>query len=66
LGKLSFDTDWIPETPAESFTNASVHPRLSAYIETARSLHGEQYDPTSEEQFDQQAVMMAGHGKKHG
>jgi hypothetical protein len=66
MGKSTADTDWTPETPIESFTNASIHPRLSAYIDTARSLHGEQYYPTTEEQLDPEAVMRAGQGKKHG
>jgi hypothetical protein len=66
LGKATATTDWTPEVPAESFTNANIAPRISAYTEMARSVHGPDYDPTTEERLDLELVMMVGQGKKHG
>jgi len=66
LGKATAATDWTLEVPIESFTNASIAPRISAYIEMARSVHGPDYDPTTEERLDPELVMRVGQGKKHG
>lgn len=66
LGKSTADNDWTLDVPAESFTNTSIHPRISTYIEMARSVHGEQYDPTTKEWLDPELVMRVGEGMKHG
>lgn len=66
MGKATSDIDWHLNVPAESFTNASIHPRISAYTEIARSVIGPQYDPTTEEWLNPEFVMRAGQGKKHG
>jgi len=66
LGKATTATDWTSEVPAESFTNASIAPRISAYTEMARSVHGPDYDPTTEERLDLELMMRVGQGKKHG
>ena len=49
----------------EAYTNPSVHSRISEYTEVARSLHGADHDPSTQD-FDGEAVMRAGQGKKHG
>jgi hypothetical protein len=66
LGKATAATDWTPKVPAELFTNASIAPRISAYTEMARSVHGPDYDSTTKEWLDLELLMRVGQGKKHG
>jgi len=66
MGRVTSNIDWTPNTPAESFTNANIHPCLFAYTEMAREVHGPTYNPTTEEHFDAQIVMRVRQGKKHG
>ena len=64
-GKLTSDISFNLEDPPEAYTNPSVHSRISEYTEVARSLHGLDHDPSTQD-FDGEAVMRAGQGKKHG
>jgi hypothetical protein len=64
-GKATSDVSYNPEDPPEAYTNASVHTRLSGYTSAARSVHGLEYDPSTED-LDGETVMRVGGGKKHG
>ena len=64
-GKAMSDVSFNLEDPPEAYTNPSVHSRISEYTEVARSLHGADHDPSTQD-FDGEAVMRAGQGKKHG
>ena len=64
-GKATSDVSFNLEDPPEAYTNPSVHSRISEYTEVARSLHGADHDPSTQD-FDGEAVMRAGQGKKHG
>jgi hypothetical protein len=64
-GKATSDVNYNPEDGPESYTNASVHSRLSEYTSMAREVHGPEYDPTTQD-LDGEVVMRVGGGKKHG
>ena len=64
-GKAMSDISFNLEDPPEAYTNPSIHSRISEYTEVARSLHGSGHDPSTQD-FDGEAVMRAGQGKKHG
>ena len=64
-GKAMSDVSFNLEDPPEAYTNPSVHSRISEYTEVARSLHGPEHDLSTQD-FDGEAVMRAGQGKKHG
>ena len=64
-GKATSDVSFNLEDPPEAHTNPSVHSRISGYTEVARSLHGSDHD-LSMQDFDGEAIMRAGQGKKHG
>ena len=64
-GKATSDVSFNLEDPPEAYTNPSVHSRISEYTEVARSLHGSDHDPRTQD-FDGEAVMRARQGKKHG
>ena len=64
-GKAMSDVSFNLEDPTEAYTNPSVHSRISEYTEVARSLHGSDHDPSTQD-FHREAVMRAGQGKKHG
>ena len=64
-GKATSGVDYNPEDPPESYTNATVHSRLSQYTEVAREVHGPEWDPSTED-IDGEIVMRVGGGKKHG
>ena len=64
-GKATSDISFNLEDPLEAYTNPSVHSYISEYTEVARSLHGPDHDPSTQD-FDGDAVMRAGQGKKHG
>jgi hypothetical protein len=64
-GKATSDIDYNPEDPPSAYSNASVHSRLSEYVEMARSVNGPEYDPSTQD-FDGELVMRAGGGKKYG
>ena len=64
-GKATSAVSYNPEDPPEAYTNPSVHTRISEYTSAARSVHGPQYDPSTQD-FDAEIVMRVGGGKKHG
>ena len=64
-GKATSDVSFNLEDPPEAYTNPSVHSRISEYTKVARSLHGSDHDLSTQE-FNGEAVMRAGQGKKHG
>jgi hypothetical protein len=64
-GKATSDVDYNPEDPPEAYNNATVHSRLSQYTEMARTVHGPEYDPSTEDR-DGEVIMRVGGGKKHG
>ena len=61
-GKATSDVSFNLEDPPEAYTNRASTP---AYTEVARSLHGSDHDPSTQN-FNGEAVMRAGQGKKHG
>ena len=64
-GKATVDVSFNLEDPPEAYTNPSVHSCINEYTEVARSLHGSDHDPSTQD-FDGEAVMREGQGKKHG
>ena len=58
---VSFNLEDLPE----AYTNPSVHSHISEYTEMARSLHGSDHNPSIQD-FDGEAIMRTGQGKKHG
>ena len=64
-GKATSSVSYNPEDSPEAYTNPSVHTRISEYTSAARSVHGPQYDPSTQD-FDAEIVMRVGGGKKHG
>ena len=64
-GKAMSEVSYNLEDPPEAYTNPSVHTRISEYTSAARSIHGPEYDPSTED-FDAEIVMRVGGGKKHG
>ena len=55
-GKAMSDVSFNLEDPPEAYTNPSIHSRISEYTD---------HDPSTQD-FDGEAVMRAGQGKKHG
>jgi hypothetical protein len=64
-GKATSDVSYNPEDPPEAYSNPSVYTHINEYTLAARSLHGDDYDPSSQD-FDPEVVMRIGGGKKHG
>jgi hypothetical protein len=64
-GKMTSDVSYNPEDPPEAYNNPSVYTRINEYTWAARSLHGDDYDPSSQD-FDPEVIMRIGGGKKHG
>jgi hypothetical protein len=64
-GKATSDVSHNPEDPPEAYNNPTVYIRINEYTSAARSLHGDDYDPSSQD-FDPEVVMRIGGGKKHG
>ena len=64
-GKATSDVDYNSEDPPSAYSNATVHSRLSEYTEMAREVHGQEYDPSTQD-LDGEVVMRVGGGKKHG
>lgn len=65
MGKATADIDYTLDTPDSAFTNPTIAPRLHAYTERAREVHGADYDPSTQD-FDGRVVMEVGGGRKHG
>jgi hypothetical protein len=66
MGPAKSNIQYNPDAGPEAYTKSSVHTRLTAYTEAARSVNGPDYDPRTEERLDPQLVMRVGQGKKHG
>jgi hypothetical protein len=64
-GKAMSDVSYNPEDPPEVYSNPTIYTRINEYTSAARSLHGDDYDPSSQD-FDPEVVMRIGGGKKHG
>lgn len=63
--KYSTAARYDPAAPASSYSNPSVHARLTQYIETAKEVYGPEYDPATHD-IDGEEVMRAGGGKVRG
>jgi hypothetical protein len=46
-GKATFDVSYNPEDPPEAYNNPTVYTRINKYTSVTRSLHGDNYDPSS-------------------
>jgi hypothetical protein len=64
-GKVTSDIDWNSEDPPEAYSNATVHEHIHSYTSMAQEVRGPDFDLYTEN-FDGEAVMRAGEGKKHG
>jgi hypothetical protein len=64
-GKATSNIDYNSEDPPLAYNNATIHNRLSQYIEMARAVHGPEYDPSTQD-LDGEVIMRVGGGKKHG
>jgi hypothetical protein len=64
-GKATSDVSFNPDDPPEAYTNKSVYDHVSDYTSVARSIHGPDYDPSTDD-IDGETVMRIGGGKKHG
>jgi len=54
-----------PDALASSYSNSSVHTRLTQYIETTKEVYGSDYAPTAHD-IDGEVVMRVGGGKVRG
>lgn len=64
-GKASSSVTYNPDDPAEAYSNASVHSRLSEYTSAGKAVHGPEWDPTTAP-LDTEIIMRIGGGKAHG
>lgn len=64
-GKATSDVSFNPDDPPEAYTNKSVYDHVSDYTSVARSIHGPDYDSSTDD-IDGETVMRIGGGKKHG
>ena len=64
-GKAMSDVDYNPKDGPNTYSNATVHNRLSEYTSMAREVHRPEYDPSTVD-LDGEVVMRVGGGKKHG
>ena len=64
-GKATSDVSFSLEDGPQEYTNPSIHSRISEYTSAARSVHGPDFDPCTQE-IDTELVMRLGGGKKHG
>ena len=64
-GKATSAVSYNLEDRPEAYTNPSVHTRISEYMSATRSVHGTEYDPSTED-FDAEIIMRVGGCKKHG
>ncbi|XP_021320270.1 uncharacterized protein LOC110436901 isoform X2 [Sorghum bicolor] len=63
-GKATSDVSYNPDDPPEAYTNPTAYDRISEYTSAARSIHGNDYNPSSHD-LDAEVVMRIGGGKKH-
>jgi hypothetical protein len=64
-GKTTSDVSYNLEDPLEAYSNPTVYTRINEYTSVTRSLHGDDYDPSSQD-FDPEVVTRIGGGNKHG
>jgi hypothetical protein len=64
-GKATSDVSYNPEDLPEAYNNPSVYTRINEYTSAIRSLHGDDYNPSSQD-FNPEVVMRIRGGKKHG
>ena len=64
-GKATSDVSYNPDYPPEAYTNSTIYDHINEYISATRSIHGNDYNPSSQD-FDPEVVMRIGGGKKHG
>ena len=64
-GKATSDVSFNPADPPNTYSNPSVHSRITEYTEMGRVLHGDTWDPATAS-LSGEAIMRAGGGKKHG
>jgi len=64
-GKATSDATFNPDDPPESYSIPSTHTRTSSYASEARSVHGAEWDPSTDD-IDGSMVMRIGQGKNHG
>ena len=64
-GKATFDVSFNLADPPDTYSNPSVHSRITEYTEMGRVLHGDTWDPATAS-LSGEAIMRAGGGKKHG
>ena len=63
-GKAASNISFSLDDPASAYSNSSIHTRVNEYVSAVRSVHGEDYDPSTEP-IDGEVVMRLGGGKKH-
>jgi len=64
-GKATSDVSFNPADPPNTYSNPSVHSRITESTEMGRVLHGDTWDPATTP-LSEEAIMRAGGGKKHG
>ena len=60
-GKATSDVSYNPDPP-EAYTNPTVYDRINGYTSVARSIHENNYNPSSQD-FDPEVVMRIRGGK---
>jgi hypothetical protein len=45
--KATYDISYNPDDPPEAYTNPTVYTHINEYVLAARTLHGDDYDPSS-------------------
>jgi hypothetical protein len=65
MADIDHNTEDPPTPPPSVYNNATVHPRLTAYSDMAREVHGAEFDPINQP-IDGVCAMRARGGKKHG
>jgi len=64
-GNATSDATISLDDPPESYSNPRTHIRISSYASEDRSVHGAEWDPSTND-IDELMVMRIGQGKKHG
>jgi hypothetical protein len=64
-GKATSDVTYNLDDGPMAYSNPAVYNRLSEYTVMAQEVHGPDYDPRTED-IDEDVLMRAGGGKRHG
>jgi len=64
-GKVTSDATFSSDDPPKSYNNLSTHTRISSNASEARSVHGAEWDPSTDD-IDWSMVMRTGQGKSMG